>query len=195
MERHQNRGPRRRSRSRDRDFPSRNRDRDYRGGGNRDRRSPPRNNHQNNRDKLPVRDNRDYRDRQDNRYHDHKKEFIPRHRKPLPGEKDPLFTASGKKKGSKYIGDGHVDDELPEKHDDPREGEIIYRNKGGRNTESFDPASTFVRPGMRIICGPNNVKHYPKPCKHDDVIVVPGFGCEEDDLTLYYKLVEEMRSL
>ena len=39
------------------------------------------------------------------------------------------------------------------------------------------------------------VRHYPKPCKHDDVIIVPGFGCEENDWSLYYKLVEEMRSL
>jgi len=72
---------------------------------------------------------------------------------------------------------------------------MIFRNKGGRNTESFDPISTFVRPSMRLICGPSGVKHYPKSCKHDDVIIVPNFACETDDWSIYYKLVEEMRSL
>ena len=32
-----------------------------------------------------------------------------------------------------------------------------------------------------------------EPLKHDDVIVVPEFFCKEDDLDIYYKLVEEMR--
>ena len=71
---------------------------------------------------------------------------------------------------------------------------MIYRNKGGRNTESFDPSSTFVRPGMRVIVG-DNLPAYPKPVKHDDVIVVPDFGCPKDDWSMYYKLVEEMRAL
>jgi hypothetical protein len=78
--------------------------------------------------------------------------------------------------------------------DDPRIGTLIYRKEGGRNTESFDPASTFVRPAMRVIFGPNQ-KHYGKPLKHDDVIVVPELFCEKDDWSLYYKLVEEMRKL
>ena len=30
--------------------------------------------------------------------------------------------------------------------------------------------------------------------KHDDVIVVPEFFCDEDDMALYYTLVEEMRA-
>ena len=64
---------------------------------------------------------------------------------------------------------------------------MLYRNK-------VHPERTLVRPAMRIICGPNEV-HYPDPCKHDDVIVVPGFGCEENDMSVYYNLVEEMRTL
>jgi hypothetical protein len=32
-----------------------------------------------------------------------------------------------------------------------------------------------------------------EPLKHDDVIVVPEFFCKEDDLDIYYTLVEEMR--
>jgi len=37
------------------------------------------------------------------------------------------------------------------------------------------------------------VKQYNKPLKHDDVVIVPEFFCEEDDWAIYYKLVEEMR--
>jgi hypothetical protein len=51
----------------------------------------------------------------------------------------------------------------------------------GRNTESFDPASTLVRPQMRIIVGPSRAT-YGKPIKHDDVIILPEFFCKEDDL-------------
>jgi hypothetical protein len=63
----------------------------------------------------------------------------------------------------------------------------------GRNTESFDPESTFVRPDMRIIIG-NKGEKFEKSLKHDDVVVVPEFFCKEDDWSLYYKLIEEMRS-
>lgn len=61
----------------------------------------------------------------------------------------------------------------------------------GRNTESFDPASTLVRPQMRILVGPNQPV-YGKQVKHDDVIIVPEFFCKEDDWSLYYQLVKEM---
>jgi hypothetical protein len=47
---------------------------------------------------------------------------------------------------------------------------------------------------MRILVGPNQ-EHYNKPLKHDDVVVVPNFFCEEDDWSLYYQLIEEMRSV
>ena len=40
----------------------------------------------------------------------------------------------GNKKGVKYINDGHKDEDLPEKNDDPREGETIYRNKSAHTT-------------------------------------------------------------
>ena len=64
--------------------------------------------------------------------------------------------------------------------DDPRKDTTIFRNKGGRNTESFEPSSTFVRPAMRLIVGPNK-KDYDAPVKHDDVMIVPEFGCPIDD--------------
>ena len=62
----------------------------------------------------------------------------------------------------------------------------------GRNTESFDPASTLVRPQMRIIVGPNDRPVYGAKVKHDDVIIVPEFFCKEDDWQLYYDLIKEM---
>ena len=58
---------------------------------------------------------------------------------------------------------------LPEKKDDPRAGKVIKRKGAGRNTESFDPNSTLVRPDMRIIVGPNTdvyngkLKHVSNP--------------------------------
>jgi hypothetical protein len=94
-------------------------------------------------------------------------------------------------------------------NDDPRLKEIkncesigVYvkkknRSKGvGRNTQSFDPKSTLVRPEMRILIGPSNVDSFKKTgktLKHDDVVIVPDFFCKEDDWGIYYRLVEEMR--
>ena len=111
--------------------------------------------------------------------------FRPRHKEPPKGQKDALFLPNGKKKGVKYINDGHKDEDLPEVNDDPREGETMFINKSAT-------VQSFVRPDMRVIMGPR-VRHYPKACKHDDVIVVPNFGCDEKDWSIYYKLVEEMR--
>ena len=89
-----------------------------------------------------------------------------------------------------------ADSLLPELNDDPRsrEGQRIKHRGGGRNTVSFDPASTLVRPSMRVIVGPN-IEVYNKPLKHDDVIVVPDFFCKQDDWNLYYTLIEEIRKL
>ncbi|KAJ1448695.1 hypothetical protein M885DRAFT_538268 [Pelagophyceae sp. CCMP2097] len=62
----------------------------------------------------------------------------------------------------------------------------------GRNTASFDARSTLVRPAMRIIVASASKATFNEPLKHDDVVIVPDFGCEQDDWSLYYKLVEEM---
>jgi hypothetical protein len=43
-----------------------------------------------------------------------------------------------------------------------------------------------------VIVG-RNAEAYGKPLKHDDIVIVPNFFCDEDDWTLYYKLIEEMR--
>jgi len=84
--------------------------------------------------------------------------------------------------------------------DDPRilypedKGKAQKHRGAGRNTESFDPKSTLVRPSMRILVGPNKPR-YDRPLKNDDVIIVPEFFCKEDDWDLYYKLIEEMRGI
>lgn len=44
----------------------------------------------------------------------------------------------------------------------------------GRNTASFDPKSTLVRPGMRIIHGPCQSR-FGRNLKPDDVVMVPEF--------------------
>lgn len=94
--------------------------------------------------------------------------------------------------GSEALPGQKYDPLLPQIHDDPREGKRIKTKGKGRNTESFDPQSTLVRPDMRIIVGPN-ADVYGGVLKHDDVIIVPDFFCHKDDWTLYYKLIEEMR--
>jgi len=104
--------------------------------------------------------------------------------------------------GGKWDG-GHVSDpRLPDRLiADPRLSEPLGKAQkaalgakglSGMNTESFDPASTLVRPQMRIQVGPK-AERYDRPVKHDDVIIVPEFFCKEDDFKLYYELIEEMR--
>ena len=97
---------------------------------------------------------------------------------------------------------GDTDVNLPHLKDDPREqgplGKAQRAALGlgvatGRNTESFDPKSTLVRPAFRIrVCSGTKPK-YDKQLKHDDVVIVPEFFCSEDDWSLYYKLIDEMR--
>ena len=65
----------------------------------------------------------------------------------------------------------------------------------GRNTESFDPSSTLVRPDIRVLVGLPTATTYKKPLKHDDVVIVPDLFGPEDDWNIYYKLVEEMTQL
>ncbi|CAK4084115.1 unnamed protein product [Aphanomyces euteiches] len=107
---------------------------------------------------------------------------------------------STRKRAEPHQGDGKADPDLPPVNDDPRVGKVqpcaVKAMKGntGRNTESFDPASTLVRPSMRIVVGPKKPV-FDKILRHDDVNFVPNFFCEEDDWSIYYKLIEEMRSI
>ena len=93
-------------------------------------------------------------------------------------------------------GERKIDPLLPLMKDDPRgTDKTRIRTKGaGRNSVSFDPKSTLVRPEMRVIVGPNR-EVLNKPVKHDDVIIVPDFFCEEDNWDIYYKLVKEIREI
>jgi hypothetical protein len=84
---------------------------------------------------------------------------------------------------------------LPLVDDDPRnrDGRKLQKMRGkGMNTESFDPNDTIVRPDLRVLIGPNKPV-FDRKLKHDDVVIVPNFFCEEDDLTMYYELIKEMR--
>ena len=58
-----------------------------------------------------------------------------------------------------------------------------------------DPASTLVRPDLRIQIGSPTLETYNKPLKHDDVVIVPELFGKEDDWSIYYKLVDELREL
>jgi len=63
----------------------------------------------------------------------------------------------------------------------------------GRNTASFDPSSTYVRPDMRIKIGKLSDPICPQ-LTHDDVLIIPNFLADEEDWSLYYKLLEEMKA-
>lgn len=69
----------------------------------------------------------------------------------------------------------------------------IRTNGRGRNTESFDPRTTFVRPEMRVRVV--NKTKPPVTIKHDDVIIVPDFICADDDNSLYDNLLKEMHEI
>ena len=95
-----------------------------------------------------------------------------------------------------------VDPNLPVVDDDPRGSDPTKKlttkasSRGhGRNTESFDPTSTLVRPDLRIQIGSSKSSTYNRPLKHDDVVIVPELFGAEDDWSLYYKLVQEIRDL
>ena len=100
------------------------------------------------------------------------------------------------------VKDQPKDIKLADINDDPRGNDPSARITGkastrgnGRNTESFDPASTLVRPAMRVLVGSSSLKTYNRVLKHDDVVMVPELFGPEDDWSLYYKLVDEMRDL
>jgi len=94
------------------------------------------------------------------------------------------------------------DEKLGQLQDDPRGDDPTRRithkanSRGnGRNTESFNPSSTLVRPDLRIHVGSNTIPKYDKPLKHDDVLIVPELFGREDDWTTYYQLVQELRDI
>lgn len=83
-----------------------------------------------------------------------------------------------------------------EVNDDPRgQQRQVNIHARGRNTHSFDPETTMVRPAMRVLVGPSCTTRYGKSLRHDDVVLVPEFFCKEDDVSLYCRFVAELREL
>jgi len=64
----------------------------------------------------------------------------------------------------------------------------------GRNTASFEPDSTLVRPAMRVFYGAPK-KRYGDPLKPDDVVIVPDFFCEENNFEMFERLLGEVQAL
>lgn len=95
-----------------------------------------------------------------------------------------------------------TDPKLQQINDDPRGIDpskritsTAQRNGAGRNTESFNPASTLVRPDLRVWVASNRDAKFTKPLKHDDVVIIPELFGPESNWDIYYKLIEEITSL
>ena len=95
-----------------------------------------------------------------------------------------------------------VDTNLTQLNDDPRSSNPKHRitknarrNGAGRNTESFNPESTLVRPDLRVHVGSPHVSKFTKKLKHDDVVIVPELFGPEDNWDIYYTLIDEMRAI
>ena len=97
-----------------------------------------------------------------------------------------------------------LDPRLAQVDDDPRwdsplgkaqRAALGERGLSGRNSASFDPKSTLVRPAMRVLVGSSKLVEYKNELRHDDIVIVPDFYCAEDDWQVYYDLIQEMREL
>eukprot|EP00927_Polykrikos_kofoidii_P084447 TRINITY_DN8899_c0_g1_i1.p1 TRINITY_DN8899_c0_g1~~TRINITY_DN8899_c0_g1_i1.p1 ORF type:complete len:693 (-),score=116.41 TRINITY_DN8899_c0_g1_i1:392-2470(-) len=64
----------------------------------------------------------------------------------------------------------------------------------GRNTASFYPKDTLVRPAMRVYYG-QPLKRFGNKINVDDVIVVPDFFCVEGAMESFERLQDEVQSL
>ena len=68
-----------------------------------------------------------------------------------------------------------------------------YHNKAPkRNTETFKPSHKPAE--MRILCAPESWKKYSREIQSRDVLIVNGLFCQPDDLTLYNKLLGEIKT-
>eukprot|EP00928_Gymnodinium_smaydae_P047271 TRINITY_DN3153_c0_g1_i1.p1 TRINITY_DN3153_c0_g1~~TRINITY_DN3153_c0_g1_i1.p1 ORF type:complete len:666 (-),score=162.10 TRINITY_DN3153_c0_g1_i1:54-2003(-) len=65
-----------------------------------------------------------------------------------------------------------------------------YIGLTGRNTASFDPKSTLVRPAMRVVHGPIQAC-YDSTITPDDLVIVADGLCKEADLEIYTLLEQE----
>ena len=64
----------------------------------------------------------------------------------------------------------------------------------GRNTASFDPRSTLVRPAMRVVYGRKG-HEFGAQTKPDDVVVVPELLCATGDVGILNRLLAELQQL
>mmetsp|Transcript_115072 Transcript_115072/g.223561 ORF Transcript_115072/g.223561 Transcript_115072/m.223561 type:complete len:645 (+) Transcript_115072:88-2022(+) len=96
-----------------------------------------------------------------------------------------------------------TDKRLEQMDDDPRYAEgaelgkaqraaLGERGLNGRNTASFDPNSTLVRPTMRLMHAKPQ-KRLGRQITPDDVIAVPNFVVAEDHRNMYDSLVAEFK--
>jgi len=69
-----------------------------------------------------------------------------------------------------------------------------FKGLEGRNTASFYPESTLIRPAMRVFYGRPGSR-YKGLMKPDDVVVVPDFFCEESNFDVHEGIMREARIL
>ena len=92
---------------------------------------------------------------------------------------------------------------LEHKNDDPRyhpgaelgkaqKAAMGIKGLHGRNTESFDPRSTLVRPAMRVVYGRKG-HDFGSSTKPDDVVVVPELICSTSDDSVARRVIAELK--
>ncbi|CAJ1429326.1 unnamed protein product, partial [Effrenium voratum] len=118
----------------------------------------------------------------------------PRNRWNQERERRETFSASSRDSSLQPLPrPGHDQDRrLDQLQDDPRyfpgaelgkaqKAALGIKGLQGRNTASFDPRSTLVRPAMRVIYGRKG-HDFGAATKPDDVVVVPELLCDASDL-------------
>eukprot|EP00928_Gymnodinium_smaydae_P043665 TRINITY_DN29215_c0_g1_i1.p1 TRINITY_DN29215_c0_g1~~TRINITY_DN29215_c0_g1_i1.p1 ORF type:complete len:496 (+),score=79.91 TRINITY_DN29215_c0_g1_i1:58-1545(+) len=90
------------------------------------------------------------------------------------------------------LGRDFVRDPRSEKQKQQRVGKLS-KQSGSLNTElaDHDPASTLVRPSMRVLVG-ENAAEYGGTMATNDVLVAKDLFCDKDDLSLYWRIVKEL---
>jgi len=79
----------------------------------------------------------------------------------------------------------------------PSPGDVSRKDafaNGGAMAALVPKEIASVRPAMRIIVAPPGTA-YTAPVSHDDVVIVPDALCQENDWTVYYQMIKEMREL
>jgi hypothetical protein len=126
-------------------------------------------------------------------------------------EQQPIHSSSSKKKHFRGGKHQKKTPQAPSNSDDPETPHIsdprfrkdstidqrltkkATKRGTGRNTESFDPSSTWVRPALRIRVGSSLATTCAQPLRHDDVVIVPELFGPEENWDMYYQLMEEMK--